>query len=132
MHKDEEERDLLEDAEWRLSRGDHSAFRAENARAAVIKRLLLEVVALREVCPQLSLEDEPRRRGRTIPSMLAECEDLEALVEWDGHSPFFAKSYTGRKLVGVLQERYEQMEQRAVATCRSPESCDCRMCVSFR
>ena len=102
MHRDDEERDLRDDVEWRLSRGDHPAFRVENARAAVIKRLLLEVAALREVCPQLSLEDEPRRRGRTINSMLAECEDLEALVEWDGQSPFFAKSFTGRKLVSAM------------------------------
>lgn len=132
MHKDEEERDLLEDAEWRLSRGDHPAFRVENARAAVVKRLLLEVAVLRHLCPQMSLEDEPRRRGRTINSMLAECEDLEALVGWDGQSPFFAKSFTGRKLVGVMQERHEQREQRAIATCRSPRSCDCQMCASLR
>lgn len=132
MHKDEEERDLFEDAEWRLSRGDHPAFKVENARAAVVKRLLLEVAALREVCPQLSLEDEPRRRGRTISSMLAECEDLEALEGWDGRSPFFAKSYTGGKVAGVILERYEQREQKAVATCRSPKPCDCRMCVSYR
>lgn len=125
MHKDDEERDLLEDAEWRLSRGDLAPFRVENARAAVVKRLLLEVAALREVCPQLSLEDEPRRRGRTIPSMLAECEDLEALVEWDGQSPFLAKSPAGVKLAGVLHRGYLQ---RTSITCASPAPCDCPMC----
>lgn len=126
MHKDEEERDLLEDAEWRLSRGDHQAFRAENARAAVVKRLLLEVAALREVCLQLSLEDEPRRRGRTLNSMLNECEDLEALVEWDGQSPFLAKSAVGVKLANILHQGYLQ---RVSITCASPGPCDCPACV---
>ncbi len=103
MHKDEEERDLYEDAEWRLSRGDHPTFRVENARAAVVKRLLLEVAALREVCPQLSLEDEPRRRGRTIPSMLAECEDLEALEQDAYVAP---KSREGLSLARKIAKLY--------------------------